>query len=78
MRKQTFVLESYTTNVNWIMNRALFTSHCYLSWGFVAPYFMATIHVAAALRSYVNEYSLEEMAHSSVGEDTTFAFQIGF
>ncbi|KAK9735725.1 hypothetical protein RND81_04G223000 [Saponaria officinalis] len=50
MRKQTFVLESYVSKVNWIMNRALFTTHCYLSWGFVAPYVMAVIHVAAALR----------------------------
>ncbi|KAL9252979.1 rRNA methyltransferase 1, mitochondrial-like protein [Drosera capensis] len=37
LRKQTFVLESYVSNVNWIMNRALFSSHCYLSWGFVMP-----------------------------------------
>ncbi|XP_028806519.1 uncharacterized protein LOC114761340 [Neltuma alba] len=67
LRKQTFVLESYTTKVNWMMNRALFTSHCYLSWGFVAPYFMATIHVAAALRSHVKGYSLEELTHTTVG-----------
>ncbi|KAL0410598.1 UNVERIFIED_CONTAM: hypothetical protein Slati_3649500 [Sesamum latifolium] len=52
LRKQTFVLESYTTRVNWIMNRALFSTHCYLSWGFVAPYLMSGIHVAAALRLY--------------------------
>ncbi|GMP59651.1 hypothetical protein CsSME_00022858 [Camellia sinensis var. sinensis] len=44
LRKQTFVLESYTTKVNWIMNRALFSTHCYLSWGFVAPYCMAVVH----------------------------------
>ncbi|KAL9242321.1 hypothetical protein vseg_016334 [Gypsophila vaccaria] len=50
LRKQTFVLESYVSKVNWIMNRALFFVHCYLSWGFVAPYVMAAIHVAAALR----------------------------
>ncbi|XP_074269144.1 uncharacterized protein LOC141592402 isoform X2 [Silene latifolia] len=50
LRKQTFVLESYVSKVNWIMNRALFSVHCYLSWGFVAPYVMAVIHVAAALR----------------------------
>ncbi|KAL9224545.1 hypothetical protein vseg_000569 [Gypsophila vaccaria] len=50
LRKQTFVLESYVSKVNWIMNRALFTTHCYLSWGFVAPYVMAVIHVAAAVR----------------------------
>ncbi|KAK4344287.1 hypothetical protein RND71_037381 [Anisodus tanguticus] len=60
LRKQTFVLESYTTTVNWIMNRALFTTHCYLSWGFVAPYVMAGIHMAAALRYYFKEYSLED------------------
>ncbi|CAJ1937054.1 unnamed protein product [Sphenostylis stenocarpa] len=67
LRKQTFVLESYTTNVNWIMNRALFTTHCYLSWGFVAPYFMAMIHVAAALRFYNKEFSPEEMTYNSGG-----------
>ncbi|KAH9626285.1 hypothetical protein KSS87_007160, partial [Heliosperma pusillum] len=50
LRKQTFVLESYVSKVNWIMNRALFSVHCYLSCGFVAPYVMAVIHVAAALR----------------------------
>ncbi|KAL8503175.1 hypothetical protein ACS0TY_022065 [Phlomoides rotata] len=52
LRKQTFVLESYTTRVNQIMNRALFFTHCYLSWGFIAPYCMSAIHVAAALTSY--------------------------
>ncbi|KAF3792308.1 hypothetical protein EJ110_NYTH00450 [Nymphaea thermarum] len=50
LRKQTFVLESYVTWVNWIMNKALFVVHCYLSWCFVMPYFMAAIHVAAAVR----------------------------
>ncbi|KAI7987462.1 hypothetical protein LOK49_LG13G00673 [Camellia lanceoleosa] len=58
LRKQTFVLESYTTKVNWIMNRALFSSHCYLSWGFVSPYIMAVIHVAAVLRIHSKGYSL--------------------
>ncbi|XP_014510381.1 uncharacterized protein LOC106769323 [Vigna radiata var. radiata] len=67
LRKQTFVLESYTTNVNWIMNRALFTTHCYLSWGFVAPYFMAMIHVAAALRFYNKEFFPEEITYNSGG-----------
>lgn len=67
LRKQTFVLESYISTVNWIMNRALFTVHCYLSWGFVAPYVMALIHVAAALRFYSKEYSLEEMTYTSGG-----------
>ncbi|KAG4999169.1 hypothetical protein JHK87_020241 [Glycine soja] len=67
LRKQTFVLESYLTNVNWVMNRALFTTHCYLSWGFVAPYFMAMFHVAAALRFYYKGFSPEEMAYTSGG-----------
>ncbi|XP_059432562.1 uncharacterized protein LOC132165887 isoform X2 [Corylus avellana] len=67
LRKQTFVLESYTTKVNWIMNRALFTTHCYLSWGFVAPYFMSMIHITAALRIYIKGYSLEETALTSGG-----------
>eukprot|EP00256_Glycine_max_P070696 XP_025985291.1 uncharacterized protein LOC100817409 isoform X2 [Glycine max] len=67
LRKQTFVLESYLTNVNWVMNRALFTTHCYLSWGFVAPYFMAMIHVAAALRFYYKGFSPEEIAYTSGG-----------
>ncbi|XP_004251638.1 uncharacterized protein [Solanum lycopersicum] len=67
LRKQTFVLESYTTKVNWIMNRALFTSHCYLSWGFVSPYIMAGIHVAAALRHYLKENSLEGTAMTCNG-----------
>lgn len=65
LRKQTFVLESYLTKVNWIMNRALFTTHCYLSWGLVTPYLMAMVHVTAALRMYIKGYSIEE---------TTFTF----
>ncbi|XXG64337.1 hypothetical protein AAC387_Pa05g2319 [Persea americana] len=67
LRKQTFVLESYTTNVNWIMNRALFSSHCYLSWGFVAPYFMAMIHIAAALRAQYSNYPFKENSCTSGG-----------
>ncbi|KAL4390773.1 hypothetical protein AHAS_Ahas03G0178600 [Arachis hypogaea] len=67
LRKQTFVLESYISNVNWMMNRALFGTHCYLSWGFVAPYFMALIHVAAGLRFYVNGYSVEETPYTFGG-----------
>ncbi|KAI3915358.1 hypothetical protein MKX01_035617 [Papaver californicum] len=59
LRKQTFVLESYIDRVNWIMNRALFTVHFYLSWGFVAPYIMAMIHTAAALRGYFRGYSFD-------------------
>ncbi|GKV06709.1 hypothetical protein SLEP1_g18562 [Rubroshorea leprosula] len=67
LRKQTFVLESYTTRVNWLMNKALFSTHCYLSWGFVAPYFMAMIHVAAALQIYIKGYSYDETTCTSRG-----------
>eukprot|EP00261_Vitis_vinifera_P037261 XP_019078504.1 PREDICTED: uncharacterized protein LOC100264719 isoform X2 [Vitis vinifera] len=67
LRKQTFVLESYISKVNWVMNRALFSSHCYLSWGFVAPYLMAIIHIAAALRVASKEYSPEETTFASGG-----------
>jgi len=56
------------------MNRALFTVHCYLSWGFVLPYIMAIVHVAAALQFHYKGYSVEEMAYSSGGENTTFSF----
>ncbi|EYU30706.1 hypothetical protein MIMGU_mgv1a004497mg [Erythranthe guttata] len=67
LRKQTFVLESYTTKVNWIMNRALFSTHCYLSWGFIAPYLMSAIHVAAALRCYFKGYSVDEATFPFTG-----------
>ncbi|KAF8393452.1 hypothetical protein HHK36_021696 [Tetracentron sinense] len=67
LRKQTFVLESYTTTTNWIMNRALFSVHCYLSWGFVAPYVMAMIHIAAALRIRLEEYPFEDTTFTSGG-----------
>ncbi|KAL2500929.1 Nucleotide-diphospho-sugar transferase superfamily protein [Forsythia ovata] len=67
LRKQTFVLESYATQVNWIMNRALFSTHCYLSWGFVMPYVMAGIHVAAALRFYSKGNLLGETAFPACG-----------
>lgn len=50
------------------MNRALFISHCYLSWGFVAPYVMASVHVTAALRAYIKGYSFEETNLTHVGE----------
>ena len=56
------------------MNRALFVIHCYLSWGFVAPYCMAVIHVVAALTVYLKGYSLEEMAYIYGGENTIFPF----
>ncbi|CAI0628612.1 unnamed protein product [Linum tenue] len=67
LRKQTFVLESYISRVNWIMNRALFSVHCYLSWGFAAPYFMAVVHIAAALRIYAQGYAREETVFVSKG-----------
>ncbi|CAA3022104.1 Ceramide glucosyltransferase [Olea europaea subsp. europaea] len=67
LRKQTFVLESYTTQVNWIMNRALFSVHCYFSWGFVMPYIMAGIHVAAALKFYSKGNSLGETEFPACG-----------
>ncbi|WVZ67753.1 hypothetical protein U9M48_016793 [Paspalum notatum var. saurae] len=66
LRKQTFVLESYVSKVNWLMNRALFTSHCYLSWGFVWPYIMALVHILAALRAPYSEI-VKEATDSSWG-----------
>ncbi|XP_010526438.1 PREDICTED: uncharacterized protein LOC104804008 isoform X2 [Tarenaya hassleriana] len=67
LRKQTFVLESYISRVNWMMNRALFTTHCYLSWGLVTPYLMAVIHVTSALRIYINGHRLEDSSFASRG-----------
>ncbi|XP_068642098.1 uncharacterized protein [Aristolochia californica] len=67
LRKQTFVLESYISKVNWIMNKALFSSHCYLSWGFVAPYIMAVIHILAALRAHSGYYPFEAVQLNSGG-----------
>ncbi|XP_008799937.1 uncharacterized protein LOC103714461 [Phoenix dactylifera] len=67
LRKQTFVLESYVSKVNWLMNRALFSSHCYLSWSFVLPYFMALIHLAAALRAPFSDSLSKETSASSCG-----------
>lgn len=67
LRKQTFVLESYISTVNWIMNRALFSVHCYLSWGFAIPYFMSMIHLVAALRAKHSKYLLEETTALSCG-----------
>ncbi|XWS72090.1 hypothetical protein CRYUN_Cryun02cG0010800 [Craigia yunnanensis] len=72
LRKQTFVLESYISKVNWLMNKALFSSHCYLSWGFVAPYLMAMVHVAAALQIHIQGYSYEETTCTTGGEHTIF------
>lgn len=74
LRKQTFVLESYTTKVNQIMNRALFSVHTYLSWGFVAPYFVALIHVTAALRFHSKGYLNDGTVFNSTGEHKTFLF----
>ncbi|RHN43619.1 putative ceramide glucosyltransferase [Medicago truncatula] len=65
LRKQTFALESYTTNINWMMNRALSGVHCYVSWALVASFLMAMIHLAAVFRFYSKGYSLEEMAYSA-------------
>lgn len=67
LRKQTFVLESYISSVNWIMNRALFTSHCYLSWGFVMPYVMAVVHITAVLRLYIKGYAFDETTITTGG-----------
>lgn len=78
MRKQTFVLESYISKVNWIMNKALFAVHCYLSWGFVAPYIMAVIHITSALRIYFKGYSqLEDTTFASSGEHTFSLITVG-
>lgn len=50
LRKQTFVLESYNTYVNWLMNRALFYSHCWLSWSFVLPFVMSAVQLLSLSR----------------------------
>jgi hypothetical protein len=49
------------------MNRALFTSHCYLSWGFVWPYIMALVHVLTALRAPYSKI-VKEASDSSWGQ----------
>ncbi|CAA7411000.1 unnamed protein product [Spirodela intermedia] len=67
LRKQTFVLESYISDVNWLMNRALFFSHCYLSWGFVCPYVMAMVHIVTAIRARFGDYPFNETTASSTG-----------
>ncbi|CAL4946054.1 unnamed protein product [Urochloa decumbens] len=48
------------------MNRALFTTHCYLSWGFVWPYIMALVHVLTALRAPYSKI-VKEAFDSSCG-----------
>eukprot|EP01018_Ginkgo_biloba_P027603 Gb_01222 [translate_table: standard] len=65
LRKQTFVLESYNTNVNWIMNRGLFFFHCYCSWGYVLPFIMALVHIMATLRFTFSNYPFSKAAFSS-------------
>ncbi|KAF6141729.1 hypothetical protein GIB67_027907 [Kingdonia uniflora] len=67
LRKQTFVLESYISRVNWLMNRGLFSFHFYLSWGFVAPYLLAVIHIAAALRFRYKGYTFADIDIPSGG-----------
>ncbi|XP_057839155.1 uncharacterized protein LOC131049143 isoform X2 [Cryptomeria japonica] len=62
LRKQTFVLESYNTNVNWMMNRGLFIFHCYCSWGYVSPFVMAFFHLIAAFRCTFSNYPFSESA----------------
>jgi hypothetical protein len=49
-----------------MMNRALFASHCYLSWGFVWPYIMALVHVMVALRAPYSEI-VKDASNSSCG-----------
>ncbi|GAA0160171.1 hypothetical protein Leryth_001097 [Lithospermum erythrorhizon] len=76
LRKQTFVLESYTFKINKIMNRALFIVHFYLSWGFVAPFFMSTFNVVAGLRYYYEGYILEDTTFISVGFSLAFGLAV--
>lgn len=53
------------------MNRALFASHCYLSWGFVWPYIMALVHVMVALRAPYSEI-VKDASNSSCGQCMPF------
>lgn len=50
LRKQTFVLESYNTHVNWLMNRALFYFHCWSSWSFVLPFVISAVQLLFLVR----------------------------
>ena len=52
------------------MNRALFTTHCYLSWGFVSPYIMALVHVLTTLRAPYSKI-VKEASDSSWGQFLT-------
>jgi hypothetical protein len=56
-----------------MMNRALFTSHCYLSWGLVWPYIMALVHVLTALRAPYSEI-VKEASESSCGQCSHFMY----
>lgn len=60
LRKQTFVLESYNTHVNWLMNRALFYSHCWLSWSFVLPFVMSAVQLLSLFRFFVSSPYLKK------------------
>ncbi|GAQ86905.1 Glucosylceramide Synthase (UDP-glucose-dependent) [Klebsormidium nitens] len=51
LRRQIFVLETYCSLHNQIVNRALFLAHCYLSWGLVLPLVPTAVHLALSLTS---------------------------
>ncbi|CAM6111174.1 unnamed protein product [Calypogeia fissa] len=59
LQKQTIVLETYITSVNYMMNRALFYTHCWLSWGVIFPTFAALLHITAILYSSFVSPSLQ-------------------
>ncbi|KAL3678207.1 hypothetical protein R1sor_021163 [Riccia sorocarpa] len=52
LRKQSIVLETHITTVNYLMNRALFYTHCWLSWGLCFPYLTSLIHLLVILRYF--------------------------
>eukprot|EP00850_Spirogloea_muscicola_P013057 SM000087S23339 [mRNA] locus=s87:49953:54292:- [translate_table: standard] len=45
LRRQIFVLETYSSLYNRVLNRLLFLVHCYLSWGLVIPFLVAELHM---------------------------------
>eukprot|EP00850_Spirogloea_muscicola_P018846 SM000177S03179 [mRNA] locus=s177:35680:39904:- [translate_table: standard] len=45
LRRQIFVLETYSSLYNRVLNRLLFLVHCYLSWGLVIPFLVAELHL---------------------------------
>eukprot|EP00850_Spirogloea_muscicola_P010612 SM000063S20002 [mRNA] locus=s63:263064:267377:+ [translate_table: standard] len=45
LRRQIFVLETYSSLYNRVLNRVLFLVHCYLSWGLVIPFLVAELHM---------------------------------